>query len=327
MPRRPSAPAIRSNRLSAAFTRRDFLQVAAGAAATALAGRLAAAPAGVTDFRLRYVLSTNQYGTMPVADILPELNATGCEGLDVWAGRWGNQREQIEALGHERFAALLASHGARVATYTCMDVGFAKAAPQMRALKASGGDLMVGGFGGGGPGAKELRGDDLKRAIRATVEKLKPAFAQAGEIGVKLAIENHLNGLLETPDGVRILADTLREPHVGIAFAPFHLPQDAALLGRLVGELGGRLFYYYAWQYGDGSGDLPPPVQKRQLPGVGPLDFAPMLAALKRHRFNGWTSIFMHPTPRGTPLHPTPRQVSDQLNLAKGYLEQTLAGV
>jgi len=65
---------------------------------------------------------------------------------------------------------------------------------------------------------------------------------------------------------------------VGIAFAPFHLPQDPVLLGRLVGDLGEKLFYYYAWQHGDGSGNLPPEVQKKQLPGVGPLDFKPMLA-------------------------------------------------
>ena len=326
MPLRPFDPASARPWTPPPVTRREFLGAAAGAATTVLSARLAAAPAVVADFRLRYVLSTNQYGTMPVADILPELKHTGCEGLDVWAGRWGNQREQIDALGHARFGALLTAHGARVATYTCMDVGFAKAEPHMRALKAFGGDLMVGGFGGGGPGAKELRGDDLKRAIRAAVEKLQPAFARAGEIGVKLAIENHVNGLLETPDGVRWLADAVRDPHVGIAFAPFHLPQDAALLGRLVGELGERPFYFYAWQFGDGSGDLPPAAQKRQLPGVGPLDFTPMLAALKRRRFSGWTSIFMHPTPRGTPLHPTPQRVSAELNRAKAYVDRTLAG-
>jgi sugar phosphate isomerase/epimerase len=307
-------------------TRRRFLQLAAGAAA-ALAPRHGGAAGGVTEFRLRHVLATNQYGTMPVEVILPELKATGAEALDVWAGRWGNQTEQIEALGRERFAALLAQHGARVAVYTCMDVSLARAEPRMRAVKAWGGEMVVAGFGGGGPGARDLRGDDLKRAIRATVEKLKPALAQAGEIGVKVAIENHLNGLLETPDGVSWLAETLREPHVGIALAPFHLPQDAARLGQLVGDLGSRVFYFYAWQHGDGSGELPAAAQRRQLPGVGPLDFAPMLAALKRHRFNGWTAIFMHPTPRGSPLHPTPGQVSAELNRAKAYLDRTLAGV
>ena len=66
-------------------------------------------------------------------------------------------------------------------------------------------------------------------------------------------------------------------------------------------------------------------VQKKQMPGVGPLDFKPMLAALKRHRFAGWTSIFMHPTPRGTPLHPTAPEVSAQINRSRAYLERTMA--
>ena len=144
---------------------------------------------------------------------------------------------------------------------------------------------------------------------------------------MKLAIENHLNGVLETPDGVRILAEEIKDPNVGIAFAPFHLPQDAALLGRLVDDVGERILYYYAWQYADGSGDLAPSKQKRQLPGVGPLDFKPMLAALKRRHFNGWTSIFMHPTPRGSALASTVKDVTAELNKARAFLERELAQV
>ena len=314
------------------LSRRRFLRLSAGAAVLAGTGRssglrAASASAVSSQFKLRYVLSTNQYGTLPIADILPEVQRAGCEGLDVWAGRWGNQREQIDAMGHEAFAALLRRQRVGVSTYTCMDPGFLKAGPHLKAMKSFGGNMVVAGFGGGGPGAKDLRGDDLRRAIRAQVERLKPAFDLAGEQGVKLAIENHLNSLLETPDSLPMLADAIAAPHVGVAFAPFHLPQDAVLLGRLVGDLGDRLFYYYAWQYGDGSGNLPPAAQKKQLPGVGPLDFTPMLAALKRHRFNGWTSIFMHPTPRGSPLHPSIPAVTAELNRARDHLERLVAAL
>ena len=99
------------------------------------------------------------------------------------------------------------------------------------------------------------------------------------------------------------------------------------LLGKLVGDLGERLFYYYAWQNGDGSGNIPVDVQKKQMPGVGPLDFKPMLAALKRNKFDGWTSIFMHPSPRGSPLHPTVAETSAQINRSREYLDKTLATV
>ena len=308
-------------------TRRDCLRLGAGAALLAARTPPPLRAASADAFKLRYVLATNQYGCLPIDDIVPQVHLAGCEALDIWAGRWGNQREQIDALGHEKFAELLRTHRAKVGTYTCMDPGFLKAEPHMRAMKKFGGDTVVAGFGGGGRAAKDLRGDDLRRAIRAQVEKLKPAFDAAGELGVKLAIENHLNSVLEPPESLNMLMDTIPDKHVGVAFAPFHLPQDAALLGRLVGDLGERLFYYYAWQHGDGSGNIPPPRQKKQLPGVGPLDFTPMLAALKRHRFAGWTAIFMHPSPRGTPLHPTVEEVTAELNRARAYLDRTVAAL
>ncbi|MSU51752.1 MAG: sugar phosphate isomerase/epimerase [Opitutus sp.] len=304
-------------------SRRQFLRIAAGAAATAGVARdtRAASAPKPGAFKFRFVLSTSLYGCLPIADIVPEMHRTGSVALDIWAGRWGNQREQVDALGHDKFAAMLQQHKATVGTYTCMDPGFMKAEPHLRAMKKFGGDMIVAGFGGGGPGAKDLRGDDLRRAIRGQVEKMKPAIDRAGELGVKLAIENHLNGLLEPPESLNMLADALPDKHVGIAFAPFHLPQDPGLLGKLAGDLGGKLFYYYAWQYGDGSGNLPADAQKKQMPGIGPLDFKPMIDALKRNRFDGWTSIFMHPTPRGSPLHPTAPEVSAQINRSRKYLE------
>ena len=111
------------------LSRREFLRTTTAAAALALAARSAAnaAESHAAAFKLRYVLSTNLYGTLPIADIVPQVPVTGSEGLDVWAGRWGNQREQIDALGHDKFAAMLKQQGVHVATYTCMDPGFLKA--------------------------------------------------------------------------------------------------------------------------------------------------------------------------------------------------------
>src|SRR5688500_15393293 len=195
-------------------TRRDFIHTAGSAAvlgALIRAGVTAAtpAPAKPTGFRLKYVLSTNQYGTLPIADIVPQVQPAGCEGLDIWGGRWGNHREQIDALGHEKFAAMLKASKTTVSCYTCMDPGFIKCEPHMRAMVKFGGNMIIAGFPGGGAGAKELRGEALKNAIRASAEKLKPIIAVAGELGVKLAIENHLNGLLEPPESMNLLVDLI----------------------------------------------------------------------------------------------------------------------
>lgn len=301
------------------LTRRQFICASTGV----LAAGTRAQAGDSTAFRLRYVLSTSVYGNLPIADIVAEVAAAGCDGLDIWAGRWGNQREQIEALGPEKFSALLEQHRTRVRCYTCMDTGLLKAEPQMRPMKRFGGDLIVAMIGGGG--GPNLRGAELRAAIHAQVARLRPAFDASAEAGVRLAIENHSGGILASPDSLGLLVDAIPQTHVGLAFAPYHLPQDPALLGKLIGELGERLFYFYAWQHGDGSGDLPPPRQRRQLPGVGPLDFKPMLAALKRIRFAGPTSIFMHPTPRGSPIHPTVAETTAELNRAGAYLESELA--
>ena len=60
------------------------------------------------------------------------------------------------------------------------------------------------------------------------------------------------------------------------------------------------------------------------MPGKGTLDFAPLLAALKEINYHGWTEIFMHPVPRGIPIHETAAEVTREINVARDYLETQL---
>lgn len=311
-----------------AITRREFVGRAASAAMAGALGQCAIARAAQAGraYKPRYVLATSLYGTLPISEIVDQVAAIGCEGLDVWAGRWGNQREQIEALGYEAFSRLLAQRRTRVCCYTCMDTGMTSAAEApLRAMRKLGGETVVAMLSGTG-GDKSKKGADLRQAVKAHVEKLKPIISIADEAGAQLAIENHSGSVLATRDAILWLLDTIPEPH-GLALAPYHLPQESEALGRLVADLGDRLKYFYAWQHGDGSGDIPPLRQRRQLPGVGPLDFKPMLAALKRTRFAGWFSIFMHPTPRGAPVHATLAETTRELRRAHAYIESELEKV
>jgi sugar phosphate isomerase/epimerase len=70
----------------------------------------------------------------------------------------------------------------------------------------------------------------------------------------------------------------------------------------------------------------PMPIEEElmQLPGRGPLDWAPLLRALYDIRFSGWTEIFMHPTPRGRPIRETASQVTEEINRARVHLETVL---
>ena len=59
----------------------------------------------------------------------------------------------------------------------------------------------------------------------------------------------------------------------------------------------------------------------------GPLDFKPILAALKKINYSGWTEIFMHPVPRGIPILESASLVSQEINRSRAYLEQQLSEI
>jgi sugar phosphate isomerase/epimerase len=60
-----------------------------------------------------------------------------------------------------------------------------------------------------------------------------------------------------------------------------------------------------------------------QLPGRGPLDFYPLVSALREIAFDGWTSIFMHPFPRGIPIvEGGVSAVTAEINRARAYLDR-----
>ena len=180
--------------------------------------------------------------------------------------------------------------------------------------------------GGGGPAG--LRGDPLKVAVKGFVEKMKPHLAQAEESGVTIAIENHGNGLFESADSLKWLAELRPSQRLGVALAPYHLPQDSAQIASLVVSLGDAIEVFYAWQHGDGCHQrLPKEQELLQLPGRGPLDFKPILAALKKINYSGWTEIFMHPVPRGIPILESASLVSQEINRSRAYLEQQLSEI
>ena len=56
------------------------------------------------EFGLRYVLASCMYGTLPLAEILPEVGKIGSGHVDIWPRVHGNQREQVEEMGSEAFA-------------------------------------------------------------------------------------------------------------------------------------------------------------------------------------------------------------------------------
>ncbi len=140
-----------------------------------------------------------------------------------------------------------------------------------------------------------------------------------------IGIENHARALIATPDSIRYLADLSPSPRLGIALAPYHLPHDERELARLIEDLGPKLVHFYAWQHGCGCmKKMPKAEELQQMPGRGKLDFRPILAALAKIAYPGWTEIFMHPTPRGIPILDTTAEVTAEITRARKYLEGCL---
>jgi sugar phosphate isomerase/epimerase len=124
---------------------------------------------------------------------------------------------------------------------------------------------------------------------------------------------------------LRWFAEFTTSPNLGIALAPYHLPQDPALIASIIRDLGPKLVHLYAWQHGKGcSKKLPKQEELLQMPGRGPLDFEPIILALRRIKYPGWVEVFMHPVPRGIPILDTTREVTAEVIRAVKYLRAFL---
>lgn len=224
------------------FTRREMLGLAVGAMAGVMLPGRAKAEGG---FAFRYIVASCMYGKLPLAEILPEVRKTGAEEIDIWPASHGNQREQVAEMGLDKFSAMLAEHKLRCGMITRYDLGCYGLQEEMKVLNLLGGDLMVAGSG-------NVEGPNLKARVQGFIEKMKPHIEVAEEQGVTIAIENHGNQLIYEPDALRYLAELSPSDRLGIAYAPYHLPQDVALQAQLIKDLGPKLVHFYAWEHGHG---------------------------------------------------------------------------
>ncbi len=301
--------------------RRQFLQSLAVAAAVPVVSRAAQREA----FRLRYILSSAMYGEMPLDVILPEVAKTGSEAIDIWCRVHGNQREQITEMGDAAFAALLAKHRVKLGVSTRYPLGPMGLQDEMRWMKKFGGGIIVTGS----KGPREPQGEDAKTAVRAFLEQMKPHLAVAEETGVVIAIENHDKQLLYHPDSLRYFAEFNRSRHLGVAFAPHHLHAWTDQIPALLRDLGAnQLPFMYFQEHSDGIRQkVAKEVEMQQMPGYGPLDYRPIVKALRDIRYTGYVEIFMHPTPRGIPILPTVGEITGAINRSRDYVERCLREV
>ncbi|MDG2487434.1 MAG: sugar phosphate isomerase/epimerase [Roseibacillus sp.] len=299
------------------MNRRTLCQTASAAA---LCGSLRARNNGGS-FKLNYLVSSAMYGTTALHEVLPEIHKTGTSFIDIWPRPHANHREQVAMMGLAKFEELLSEHKIKLGVLTQYKLGPFGLASEFPVAQRFGCQIIVCGAAGN----RAATGTNLRSEVKKFIERMKPHADAAAEHGVTIAVENHSGQILATPDGIKWFTELATHPNLALAFAPHHLPQNAEMQGRLLAGLGGKVAFFYGQQHGTGSSRKQPREKELlQMPGRGPLDFTPLLQGLKSINFTGFTEPFMHPFPRGIPIHNSTAGVTAEIKRSRSYLEKCL---
>jgi len=280
--------------------RREFLARVAGAAAGAagvglLASRQADAAAGA--WRMRLSASSIDYSKLPIEQACERIAALSFEAIDIWSPHAGcpHLDDVQKRLGPGGLKELLAKHNLRLYAFSVYEGGYPKYA---ELLGQAGGGVAIRGA----PGPCDPK--DLAAKMKAFIDGLKGELELAEKHNSYLAIENHGGSLLDSVDSFKAFADSSTHPRLGVALAPYHVQAIKASVEDAIAAAGKHLLFFYAWQNAPGLG---------QLPGHGPTDFTPWLAALAKIDYRWYVNPFMHG-------EPAPDEMSKALEKSRDYL-------
>ena len=283
-------------------SRREFLAsaacgVAAGWAAAQSPARAAAAPAATAKWQMRLSGSSINFSSLPIEEACERLAAVGFEAMDVWSAHAGcpHLDDVQKRLGPDGLKELLAKNKLKLYAFSVYAGGYPRYAELLG--KCGGGVAVRGSAGPCDP-------KDLRPRMKAFFEALKPELELAEKYNSFLAIENHGGSLLDSIDSFKAFVDMNKRPRLGIALAPYHVQAAQASVPEAIAACGPQLLFFYAWQHAPGLG---------QLPGHGPADFAPWIAALAKIDYKGYVNPFLH-------NEPAPDVTSAALAKSRDYL-------
>jgi sugar phosphate isomerase/epimerase len=279
-------------------SRRQFLsRTTCAAAAVALPPSLAWS--AESPWRLKLSTSTIQFMSLPIEQACERIAKLGFAAVDIWCAyeKCPHLDDALTRLGPDGLKELLARHKLKLYAFSTYVGGYAKYA---ELLGQAGGGVAIQGSPGPCPPA------ELRAKMKQFIESLKPLAELAEKHNSWLAIENHGSALLDSVDSFKAFVDTNTSPRLGIALAPYHLQSIQAPVEKAIEVCGSQLFFFYAWQNAPGLG---------QLPGHGPTEFKPWLAALAKINYPWYVNPFMHG-------HPEPETMAAGLAKARDYLKQ-----
>ncbi len=259
------------------LSRRQWLRFTAmGAMAAGSTLQAADDPKG--PWRMRLSTSSIHFKRQTIEEACASVARLGFEGIDVWSAHEGcpHMDDVAKRLGPNGLKEVLAKNKLQLFAFSVYAGGYRRYA---ELLGQAGGGVAVRGSSG------PCKPEELSTRMRAFLESLKPEVELAEKYNSYLAIENHGHALLDGLDSFKAFTHLNKSPRLGLALAPYHLQAINASVEEAIAIAGPQLFFFYAWQRAK---------EVQQLPGHGPTDFRPWLAALARVNYRGHVNPFMH---------------------------------
>lgn len=271
--------------LSQSFGRRTFIRTVGHGAIGVIAGplaRVARAKAAerAAPWKMRLSTSSIHFLHLPIEQACERIADLGFEAVDIWSAHANcpHLDDVADRLGPDGLKALLAKTRLKLFSFSVYSYGGGYPSYAELLGKAGGGVAVRGS-------APQCKPGELNGRMRAFLESLKPEIELAHKHGSYLAIENHGGALLNSLDSFKAFVDMNKSPRLGIALAPYHLQVIKASVEEAIAICGKQLLFFYAWQLAEGV---------QQLPGHGPSDVTPWLAALAKVGYGGYVNPFMH---------------------------------
>jgi len=289
-------------------SRRTFLRhAAASCAVVAVSGRVATAganapPAGQPDFQ--YAICNETFADWPQAKIFQFAAACGYRGIElapftiepdvrkISAATRAQLRQQADQAGVE----LVGLHWLLAKTE-----GFHLTSPDAEVRRATAAYLVeLGRFchdlGGkvlvfGSPKQRNLLpGVSRQQGIQHAVEVLRTAMPALAELNVTVALEPlspRITNFLTTAAEAVEVAERVDSPQCRLLLDCLAMSTESEPIPDLIRKHSPRLVHFHAND------------PNNQGPGMGDLDFVPILRALKETQYRGWISVEVFDTARG----------------------------
>lgn len=290
--------------------RRRFLRDATvlGFAATPLLTGLANASRSSDSWKPQLSTSTLHYRSLSLAEACRRIGELGFPAVDVWSHfEWAGPlcehlEEGLEQLGPAGFEALLKRHDLRLFSASCYRRPLRRYAAGLRKM---GGCVVIRGSRKAEGNPLELSLEQLRGQLTSFLAEIRSEVELAAECSCTLAIENHSGAsLLNSLDSMKLFCELNQHPNLGIALAPYHIQRNDESVEEAIRVAGKQLKFFYAWQHGEGTD---------QLPGIGPTDMESWLEALAGIGYDGYVNPFMH-------HEPAPDEMDRALATSRDYL-------